>query len=78
MFRATIHPTEEKQQLPRRFLPSGQAAMPKLITVNITIVLTLLETLRLTTSKQKNKEKLRDDSFSKDKSGFWLCSLAKK
>lgn len=62
-YRPTIHHKEEKQQLPKKgSLPSGQAAMPKLITtVNVTVSLTSLETLRLTTSKQKNKEKLRDD-----------------
>lgn len=60
-FIATIH-EERKQQLPKGFLPSGQASMPKLInTVNLTFTLTSLETLGLTATKQKNKEKLCND-----------------
>lgn len=65
--------------MPKGLLPSGQAAMQKLTTaVNVTGTLTSLETLRLTTSKRKKKEKLCDDYFSKIRvasdSAAWLKS----
>lgn len=63
------------------FLPSGQAATPKLIIIIIVIVnasftVTLLETLTTFFLTGKIKKKAMT-SFPRQ-SGFWLCSLAKK
>lgn len=61
-FRVTIHRKEEKQQMPKGLLPSGQAARPKLITaVNLSVTLTSLETLTPNYLYTENKEKLCDD-----------------